>query len=111
MNAAARKQWRDQRYAAERRGIEFLLTFEEWWLIWKQSRKYPQRGCGPGQYVMSRINDVGPYAVGNVLIKTNGNNTREARHRIRSGVQFWWSLRRITNAIERSDESKPAPQE
>ena len=63
---------------AKSRGIEFNLTFEEWWDIWQQSGKWEQRGCRKGQYVMSRKNDVGPYAIGNVFIQLQEDNRREA---------------------------------
>lgn len=63
---------------AKYRGIEFHLTFEEWWDIWNQSGKYEQRGRGAGKYCMSRKNDTGPYALGNVYIQTIDDNNREA---------------------------------
>jgi hypothetical protein len=63
---------------AKFRNIGFELTFEEWWDIWQQSGKWEQRGKGAGKYVMARHNDVGPYAVGNVSIKTQEENIREA---------------------------------
>lgn len=67
-----------QKSMAKVRGIEWQLTFEEWWNIWEQSGKYEQRGRGAGKYCMSRKGDVGPYAVNNVMIKTIDDNNREA---------------------------------
>jgi hypothetical protein len=73
------------------RGIEFALTFEQWWDIWQQSGKWDQRGCKKGQYVMSRVGDVGPYAVGNVFIQQHKQNSIDAnfgrKHRPRT--QEW----------------------
>ena len=63
---------------AKARGIEFNLTYEEWWSIWQKSGQWENRGCKRGQYVMSRYNDVGPYAVGNVFIQLQEENRREA---------------------------------
>lgn len=63
-----------QKSKAKHRGIDFELTFEEWWNIWQQSGKWEQRGCRKGQYVMSRNNDTGPYAVGNVFIQLAQDN-------------------------------------
>jgi hypothetical protein len=65
-----------QRANARHRGIRFLLTFEQWWSIWRRSRRYAERGRG--RYVMARYRDSGPYAVGNVRIITYKSNVREA---------------------------------
>lgn len=67
-----------QRNAARQRGIEFLLTFEEWLDIWGD--KLSQRGKGTNRLCMSRHGDVGPYAVGNVSIITHSQNSKD-RHR------------------------------
>ena len=63
---------------AKHRGIEFNLTYEQWWDIWQQSGKWNQRGPNKGQYVMSRYNDIGAYEVGNVFIQLSEENRREA---------------------------------
>ncbi len=63
---------------AKQRGIEFNLTYEEWWHIWQKSGKWEQRGPNKGQYVMSRYNDIGPYEIGNVFIQPSVENRREA---------------------------------
>jgi hypothetical protein len=70
------KFW-SQRTKAKHRGIEFNLTFEEWWDIWQKSGKWEERGCRKGQYVMSRKNDIGPYEVENVFIQTCTQNCLE----------------------------------
>ena len=63
-----------QKGKAKHRGIDFNLTFDEWWEIWQQSGKWEQRGFRKGQYVMSRKNDIGPYAIGNVFIQPAEDN-------------------------------------
>jgi len=63
---------------AKMRGIEFLLTLEEWYDIWRSSGQLKNRGCHKGQYVMARYNDVGPYAKWNVKIVTCSLNLEEA---------------------------------
>jgi len=65
---------RDQKKDAKRRGIAFELTLDEWWQIWKESKKFSQRGPKRNDYQMCRFNDRGPYAVGNVYIATNLEN-------------------------------------
>lgn len=93
------KKWRDanpemfaytnHKNHARRRGIPFLLTFEEWRDIWRESGKFAERGNKVGQYVMARYRDEGPYAVGNVRIITVSDNHAEAwelkrkRHKLR----------------------------
>jgi hypothetical protein len=59
------------RLNAERRGIAFELTFEQWFDIWTKSGHYSERGRKRGQYVMARFGDEGPYAVGNVEINVS----------------------------------------
>jgi hypothetical protein len=58
--------------------IEFKLTYEEWEAIWENSGHIDERGCKAGQYVMSRINDIGHYEVGNVFIQSRDENIRSA---------------------------------
>ena len=63
-----RRAFRMQRWTAGRRGIKFYLTFEQWLSIWINSGHLHERGRRKDQYVMSRIGDVGPYAINNVAI-------------------------------------------
>ncbi len=62
------------KHHAKRRNIPFLLAFEEWCAIWRDSGKWAQRGHCKGQYVMARHGDVGPYAADNVSIITCSEN-------------------------------------
>jgi len=61
------------------RGIEWHLTFEDWWDIWQTSGKWKLRGRYAHQYVMARYGDRGPYARDNVRICLSGENTEEMR--------------------------------
>lgn len=72
--ALARKQFMYQRSNAKGRGIDFCLTFWQWWTIWLESGRYELRGRSG--YVMARFGDVGPYAVGNVEIITSTENIK-----------------------------------
>lgn len=74
-----REAFWNKRSDANFRGIEFLLTFEEWLEIWEASGHLHERGRKRGQYVMARYGDKGPYAVGNVKIITAGENVAEVR--------------------------------
>lgn len=60
--------------SARRRGIPFLLTFDEWWGVWEPHWHLLD---GKGNLHMCRAADVGGYELGNVRIDTKGNNTRE----------------------------------
>jgi NUMOD3 motif len=64
---------------AKRRGIEFLLSFDEWSKIWHDSGHLHERGQRKDQYVMARYGDVGPYAVDNVKIVTWAENREEQK--------------------------------
>lgn len=69
--------YKDQKASAKRRGISFLLTFEQWWALW--APHWDKRGKRLHQYCMARKGDVGPYAIGNVEIKTNAENSAEQK--------------------------------
>lgn len=78
--AELKRKFRVHRYEASKvRGIPFLLTFEEWYNIWVTSGHLAERGTKRGQYCMSRPNDVGPYAVGNVFIQLTSQNSIDAK--------------------------------
>lgn len=68
--------FRQQRANARRRDIDFYLTFDEWWAIWKESGLYHLRGRRG--FVMHRNGDEGAYEVGNVEIVSATENFRHA---------------------------------
>lgn len=73
---------------ATRREIPFLLTFDEWLAVWRESGHFDERGNGGDRYAMCRYGDAGAYEVGNVYIATNRQNimdgvrNRKKRHGI-----------------------------
>ncbi len=71
------KCYTQQKSNAKQRGVEFLLTFEEWKAIWLESGRWDKRGRGRGKYCMCRIGDAGPYAAGNVFIALNEKNVSD----------------------------------
>jgi hypothetical protein len=75
-----RELFRNQRWHAQRRGIEFLFTFEEW-LAWWETNLGPNwqqmRGKTRGKYVMARRGDRGPYRPDNVKCILAQANTKE----------------------------------
>ena len=70
-----------QRKNAAHRGIDWQLNLSQWLGIWRESGKLSDRGLGRGKYVMSRSQDKGPYAVGNVSIKLGTENNAEGFRR------------------------------
>jgi len=83
---------------AQYRGIEFLLSFEEWWGLWEASGKWDQRGRRKDQYVMARFGDQGAYEPGNVKICLVSENVAESNRDMdyprahRSVVmKRWWA--------------------
>lgn len=71
------KAYTQQKSNAKRRGVEFVITYEEWEQVWLDSGKWELRGKGIGKYCMCRYNDEGPYAIGNVFIDLSSSNVRE----------------------------------
>lgn len=64
---------------AERRGIAFEMSPDEWWAWWQQDGRWQRRGYGKDKLVMARIGDAGPYAIGNIYCTTHTENLRDAR--------------------------------
>ena len=75
-----KKDFQVQRWLAKnKRGVEWNLTYEEWLDIW--SDKIYNRGKGIGKYNMCRVNDTGPYEVGNVFIGLHEDNANSGNHK------------------------------
>ena len=74
----AKRKFHAHKGVAKQRNVPFELFYDEWINIWLASGKYELRGTGKGKYCMSRINDVGPYAVGNVFIQLHTQNVLDA---------------------------------
>jgi len=68
-----------QRHGAKTRGVEWLMTFDQWWNVWEESGKWKYRG--QGGYCMARKGDFGPYSPDNVYICTIAQNMHDAHAR------------------------------
>ena len=79
-NATPRGRFKQQKNAAQRRGIPWSLTFEQWWSVWQASGHWEQRGKGAGKFSMGRLGDRGGYAPGNVEIVPNEVNSADRNH-------------------------------
>jgi len=77
-----RDKYDDQKWMAKCRGIEFKLTIDQWVNWWEANLGddwLKKRGCKSGQYVMARIGDKGPYALGNIECITSNQNHKDAK--------------------------------
>lgn len=72
------EKFKQQARQAKQRGIEWLLTFDEWMSAWRDSGKWDERGKRIGQYVMARRGDVGPYALDNIYFCLASENHTHA---------------------------------
>jgi DNA-binding transcriptional regulator YiaG len=68
----------NQKSQAYIRGVEWNLTFEQWYKIWVDSGHLDERGQGRDKYCMGRKGDVGPYSIDNVEIITNRENLSQS---------------------------------
>src|SRR6185503_17159851 len=69
-----RNAFNRHRNGVKRRGIQFLLTWEQWRGWWLTDGRWANRGCHTGGFVMARKGDYGPYALDNIFCCTNGEN-------------------------------------
>jgi hypothetical protein len=75
-----------QKTSAEKRGIAWQFTFDEWFNWWQATGHWDNRGCKKGQYVMARFEDKGPYAINNVFCCSVEQNNSD-RHKFNSYVK------------------------
>jgi len=70
------RSYMQQRRNAKVRGIEWGMSFREWWWFWQDSGVWGNRGRG-NAYCMARYGDSGPYSIGNVYVCTNATNVQD----------------------------------
>jgi hypothetical protein len=84
--------------------IEMKLTLDQWIKLWEDANVIPSR-----EYVLSRINDVGHYEIGNVYVQHNLQNVTESmtsnndeEQRITNlAIQFGYKRRIIKSLIKK----------
>lgn len=74
--ATPKHRYNQHRLRAKNSGIEFALTFEQWWELWEPH--WSKRGRGAQDMCMCRRHDKGGYTLGNVRIATTRENRHEA---------------------------------
>lgn len=77
--ATPKGQYSVHKHNAKVRDVPFELTFEQWWAVWQNSRRWDLRGNRHGRYVMCRCGDKGAYELGNVYIGLFERNFADAR--------------------------------
>lgn len=68
-------RFQQHKRSAQQRGIEFELSFEQWWELWEPH--WERRGQKSQDMCMCRKADQGGYTLGNVRIATNKENHQE----------------------------------
>jgi hypothetical protein len=94
------KKYTTNRASAKARRIDWTLTFDEWWLLWKD--RYHLRGIGAGKMNLCRKGDVGGYTLDNVRIDTCEANQLE----MLATYQARDLAKRIKRAAEKVDKPK-----
>ena len=79
-NASPKGRYQAHKLNSRMRGIEFSLTFDEWWSLW--AGKWELRGKGGGKYHMCRNGDAGGYTLGNVYVATSEQNHNDISRKI-----------------------------
>jgi len=74
----AKRKYHAHKGVAKQRNIPFELSYQDWITIWISSGHWEDRGARKGCYCMSRNNDTGPYAIGNVFIQLFEKNYSDA---------------------------------
>lgn len=80
MSLTPEQKYSAQKASAKIRGIDWQLSFNDWYDWWQQTGHWEERGCRKGQYVMSRIGDCGPYSLNNIFCSTVEQNNSD-RHK------------------------------
>lgn len=73
------RMWERKRMNARSDGGQWDITFPQWMDLWIASGKLPEYGRGRDAYCASRIDDDGPWTIGNLRILQFGELVREMR--------------------------------
>lgn len=76
-NISMSEAYKNQVRSSRKRGIDFLLTFEEWRDWWLIDNRWSNRGRHSGQFVMARRGDAGPYSIDNIYLATSRQNLQD----------------------------------
>ena len=74
-----RKNYRAQKYHAQRRGIQFNITYQDWLSWW--GADINRRGNNSNDLCMARYGDTGPYELDNVYKTTIAQNLKDKKQK------------------------------
>lgn len=77
LDKVAYRKYESQRRSAEKRNIDWKFTFSSWFIWWKQTGHWEDRGRGKGKYCMARFGDIGAYEESNVFCQLHVENSRD----------------------------------
>jgi hypothetical protein len=94
-------KWKYDKHKAQSkfRGIDFLMTYDEWYNWWLSNgvdKKLDIKWTGKNRPCMCRFGDTGPYALGNVFFGLNPDNAKD-RHKNYVGVDLTFKSREKKN--------------
>lgn len=69
--------YRQQKTNAERRGIAWTIKFSDWFLLWEESGKWPERGLGFDKYVLTRKDLRKGFEPENIVIAPHSASSRK----------------------------------
>lgn len=103
---SAKHKYYNHKSRANRRNIEFNMTFEEWINWWGDD--FEKRGVTNGCLQMCRYNDEGPYELGNIYKATREQNLKDA-YKTESGNERKEHMRNRMSGAGNPAYGKPAP--
>lgn len=83
--------------SAKQRGVDFNLSFDEWWGYWEPH--FDKRGLTSESYQMCRYGDKGGYELGNVYMATLATNRKDTKKLSDKLVEY---VRRTVAAKEKT---------
>ena len=76
----ALKKYKGHMYQSKVRGIDFQLTFDEWYNWWLSNgidKNLSIKWIGANRLCMCRYKDIGPYSLNNIYCATNSQNVKD----------------------------------
>jgi hypothetical protein len=80
--ASPRGQFSRQKANAVARGVNWELSFDDWWKVWEDSGKYPERGRLTGQYALVRKNPDASFNLNNIHIIRIGDVIKPLKNHV-----------------------------
>ncbi len=69
MTRDPKRTYENSKRNAMNRGIEWTLSYEQWWALWEASGHWDDYGCRQGGFVLARIDTTKGFHLDNVVIR------------------------------------------